>query len=132
MALSLQQGLVVNVPDYESSLAAFADGPLMGPVLLDSLRAVLGFEPAVPRADASKPGERARIVLEGYSGGAIVTGWAVQEMQPYAKELIPYVQGAAFGGVPSDPGGANLYQLDGSSGSGLVIESFASQANARP
>ncbi len=78
--LALQQGLVVVLSDYEGPDAAFTVGELSGQGVNDAIRAVLDFKPAVPDK------KKAQVVLQGYSGGALATGWAVQVQPTYAPE----------------------------------------------
>ena len=96
MNYHLSKGTLVAASDYEGPQAGFLNGPLSAFGNLDALRAVLNFQPIIP----SNVKKQTKIALEGYSGGALATSWAVQYMQHYAPELISQTVGAAFGGLP--------------------------------
>jgi pimeloyl-ACP methyl ester carboxylesterase len=94
MDAALNQGWYVTTPDYEGPNSVFTCGPTSGQGVLDSIRAVL--------ASTSVTGLQptAGVVLWGYSGGALATGWAAELQPTYAPELK--LLGAAMGGTPSD------------------------------
>lgn len=91
MASALDQGWIVNTPDYEGPNASFTAGILSGHATLDSIRAVLdsknitGVEP------------NATVTMWGYSGGSLASGWAAELQPKYAPELK--LAGAALGGL---------------------------------
>ena len=120
--LALLQGITVVLPDYEGPNGAFTVGPIEGNGVLDALRATLSFKPVVP--DRTK----AKVVLKGYSGGSIATGWALQQQPSHAPELLPYIAGASLGGIPRDLK-ATLQFLNGGPFSGLVLSAFAAYDN---
>ncbi|KAF4185822.1 hypothetical protein CNMCM7927_006247 [Aspergillus lentulus] len=68
-------GLVLNIPDYEGWNAAFTVGPQTAYDVLDSIRGAFNFKDKI----GLQPD--ARTVLYGFSGGAYATEWA-SEMQP--------------------------------------------------
>ncbi|KDN48456.1 LIP-domain-containing protein [Tilletiaria anomala UBC 951] len=120
--LLLSQNITVVLPDYEGPRGAFNVGPVEGNGVLDAVRAVLGFSPVVPWR------EEAAVVLDGYSGGAIATGWALQQQSSYAPELIHNIKGATLGGLPSNAT-ADFLKLDGTIASGLVVSGLTAQSN---
>lgn len=90
-AAMLQEGWIVNLPDYEGPKAAFAAGMQTGYATLDSIRAVLqsgNITGLAPNPD---------ITMWGYSGGSIATEFAAELQPTYAPELR--ILGAAIGGV---------------------------------
>jgi hypothetical protein len=88
---ALNEGWVVNVPDYEGPEAAFAVGKQSGQTTLDSIRAVLNL------GDMTGIKEPPTISLWGFSGGTIGTVWAAELQDSYAPELN--IAGAASGGI---------------------------------
>ncbi|MGV9675566.1 lipase family protein [Nocardia sp. NPDC003482] len=89
----LTRGYAVIVPDHQGPRQAYAAGRMGGHAVLDSVRAAVHSGIAALRPDSP-------IVLSGYSGGAIATGWAAQLAPAYAPELT--LTGALLGGVPAD------------------------------
>ncbi|CAO3641911.1 unnamed protein product [Cunninghamella echinulata] len=88
----LFHGWFVNVPDYEGPKSMFSVGKMNGQAILDAIRAVLASSPTTNLFPSAK------VQLWGYSGGAFVTGWAVQLKDTYAPDLN--IVGAAMGGTP--------------------------------
>ena len=88
---ALDQGWIVNSPDYEGPLGAFASGLQAGQAVLDSVRAAL--------ASGSVTGvsSEAAYQMWGYSGGSLATEWAAELQPSYAPELS--FIGAALGGL---------------------------------
>jgi pimeloyl-ACP methyl ester carboxylesterase len=81
--------------------------------VLDSVRGTL----ASPEAEL--PGPSTKVVMMGYSGGAIATGWAAQLHPDYAPDLD--VVGVASGGTPADLEAAAA-SMDGTlDGGGLFV-----------
>ncbi|WP_280271851.1 lipase family protein [Nocardia wallacei] len=93
IGLLLARDYAVVVPDHQGPRQAYAAGRMGGHAVLDALRAVGRLGVAEVRPDSP-------IVMSGYSGGAIATGWAAQLAGTYAPEL-PLV-GSLIGGVPAD------------------------------
>ncbi|MFD6221618.1 lipase family protein [Nocardia asteroides] len=93
IALAVQQGWAVVVPDYQGPDSDLfgADGSAHG--VLDGIRAARAFAPAA--IDPAAP-----IGLWGYSGGAQATAIAAQAQSAYAPELR--LAGVALGGVVAD------------------------------
>lgn len=88
---ALDQGWIVNTPDYEGPQAAFTSGIQAGQAVLDSVRAAL--------ASGSITGvsSEAAYQMWGYSGGSLATEWAAELQPSYAPELS--FIGAALGGL---------------------------------
>lgn len=89
----LDLGYIVTIPDHQGPMNAFAVGPLEARMAMDGARATLNFQ----KLGLSK---KSQIVGHGYSGGAIVMGWASQLQPSYAPELN--MVGWAFGGTPAN------------------------------
>jgi len=87
----LDHGWVLNIPDYEGPVAAFASGIQEGQATLDSIRAAL----ASGRITGISPS--AKYQMWGYSGGSIASEWAAELQPTYAPELN--FTGMAIGGV---------------------------------
>jgi MYXO-CTERM domain-containing protein len=89
---AVQQGYLVEVPDWEGPTSEWIgdDGAARG--VLDAIRAVTQFVPA--SLDPSAP-----VGLVGYSGGALATNWAIQMQSAYAPELK--FAATALGGLPA-------------------------------
>jgi hypothetical protein len=110
---ALNRGLTVVVPDHQGPRHAFAAGPMAAHAVLDSVRGTL----ASPEAEL--PGPSTKVVMMGYSGGAIATGWAAQLHPDYAPDLD--VVGVASGGTPADLEAAAA-SMDGTlDGGGLFV-----------
>lgn len=92
--LALARGYAVLIPDHQGPRMAYAEPELAGRIVLDSLRALTGFD---PDHYGSTP-----FAMTGYSGGAIATNGATKMLDEYAPELRDRFVGAAFGGVPAD------------------------------
>lgn len=88
---ALNQGWVVNVPDYEGQESAFTAGIRSGKTTLDSIRAVLNF------GNLTGIHEPPTIAMWGYSGGTIGTVFAAEIQPSYAPDLT--ISGAAAGGI---------------------------------
>ncbi|WP_245996956.1 lipase family protein [Nocardia pseudobrasiliensis] len=93
MATLLARNYAVVVPDHQGPRQAYAAGRMEGHAVLDTARAVTSIGLGDLRPDSP-------IVLTGYSGGAIATGWAAQLAADYAPELN--LAGALAGGTPAD------------------------------
>ncbi|MGW4479241.1 lipase family protein [Rhodococcus triatomae] len=109
---ALAQGWTVSVPDHQGPNSAYAAGPLGGRLALDGVRAAERFAPL------DLPGDRTRVGLWGYSGGAIATGHAAELQPSYAPELD--VVGVVEGGVPADLS-ALLNNANNAAPAGLVL-----------
>ncbi|GAM85454.1 hypothetical protein ANO11243_034610 [Dothideomycetidae sp. 11243] len=113
----LLQGYVVSSPDYEGPDAAFGPGHLSGMGVLDSMRAVTNFGSTIGFS-TSKPA----IVGQGYSGGALATGWAASLQPTYAPELP--IKGWAHGGTPANLTEVVLY-IDNTVNAGFLVAAVA-------
>jgi hypothetical protein len=109
--LDLAQGWVVVVPDYEGPESQYGAGHMAGHAVLDGVRAALRFTAA-----ELDPGSK--VALEGYSGGALASGWAMELQGSYAPELN--IVGVAEGGIPADIH-AIAKQVDGGPFSGIEL-----------
>ncbi|KAI1982239.1 hypothetical protein LOZ51_001014 [Ophidiomyces ophidiicola] len=91
MVAGLEKGWVVVVPDFEGPKGAFLANVRAGNAVLDGIRAAL--------ASTSTTGidPKARVVMWGYSGGSLASGFAAEMQQAYAPELN--IVGAALGGT---------------------------------
>ncbi|WP_433716469.1 lipase family protein [Nocardia sp. CA-084685] len=86
----LAQGWSIALPDHLGPNFAFGAARLGGQIVLDGVRAVKHLpELAV---------QHSPVVLAGYSGGGMATGWAAAIQRSYAPEL--QLAGAAIGGAP--------------------------------
>jgi len=94
VVLDLLAGWVVVASDYEGPQSQYGAGIMAGQAVLDGIRAAENFGPAGLEGAATKVG------LEGYSGGALATGWAMELQSSYAPELN--IVGVAEGGIPAD------------------------------
>ncbi|OJI98249.1 hypothetical protein ASPVEDRAFT_37689 [Aspergillus versicolor CBS 583.65] len=91
MSAALNKGYVVIVPDHLGPKSAFLANTLTGQAVLDNVRAALAS------TDFTGVSSTATVVLWGYSGGSLASGFAA-ELQPiYAPELK--IAGAALGGT---------------------------------
>lgn len=89
---ALDQGYYVVSSDYEGPIAAFTAGKLAAYSTLNSIRAALSSSNTTgidPDAD---------VVMWGYSGGTIPSGWAAALAPTYAEDLTSNLKGVALGG----------------------------------
>jgi hypothetical protein len=89
---ALNQGYYVVSTDAEGLDSAFLTGLTEARAVLDALRATISFQ--------GLQTSQTTIALQGYSGGAHTTVWAVSQAESHAPELK--IAGAAFGGTPID------------------------------
>ncbi|GGK34938.1 putative lipase [Nocardia camponoti] len=92
--LAALRGYAVLIPDHQGPRMAYAEPYVAGHAVLDSIRAVRGYDPTSFGSS--------RFAMHGYSGGAIATNGAAKLLGSYAPELADVVVGAAYGGVPAD------------------------------
>ena len=90
--MALNEGWWIVVPDYEGKNLAFTAGRKAGKSVLDSIRGTLNS------VDLTGLNADPDIVIWGYSGGSIATGWAASLQPTYAPELGSKLRGAALGG----------------------------------
>jgi hypothetical protein len=88
---ALNEGWIVNTPDWEGPNSTFIEGFQAGQATLDSVRAVLSS------GNITGVEKDAKVNMWGYSGGALASEWAMELQASYAPEL-KFV-GAAIGGV---------------------------------
>lgn len=93
VALALQRGWAVSVPDYEGPRSQFLVAGVQAKGVLDGIRAARRFGPAAVSA-------RAPIGLWGYSGGSLASLTAAQFQPTYAPELR--LTALAVGGLVAD------------------------------
>ncbi|KAK0542971.1 hypothetical protein OC846_006574 [Tilletia horrida] len=121
--LALSRGYVVITPDYEGPKSGFTVGSLAATGVLDGLRAGLQVNSVIPDPD------KAIVALYGYSGGALASGWAVQQAPVYAPELK--ISGAVLGGHIINIKDI-LLNINNSTHSNLVAAGIAGQQNVFP
>jgi hypothetical protein len=88
---ALDQGWIVNTPDYEGPQAAFTSGIQAGQATLDSVRAALAS------GSITSVSSSAAYQMWGYSGGSLASEWAAELQPSYAPELN--FAGVALGGL---------------------------------
>ncbi|CCD52729.1 hypothetical protein ACHAQE_003752 [Botrytis cinerea] len=88
---ALNQGWIVNLPDYEGLESAFTSGIQAGQATLDSVRAALSS------GDLTSISSQAEYQMWGYSGGSLASEWAAELQPSYAPELN--FKGTALGGL---------------------------------
>jgi triacylglycerol lipase len=121
--LYLQQGPVLNIPDYEGSIAAFTVGPQSAYQTLDSIRAALNSEHLTGLSPEAKT------IMFGYSEGGYATEWASEFHHSYSPELE--IVGAAIGGPPTNI--TNTYlSVNGGAASALNAWAMLGVMNAFP
>ncbi|WP_454198290.1 lipase family protein [Nocardia sp. Marseille-Q1738] len=86
----LQQGWSIALPDHLGPQFAFGAARLGGQITLDGIRAAQRL-PALGL-------QHSPVVMTGYSGGGMATGWAAALQASYAPDLR--IAGAAIGGAP--------------------------------
>ncbi|CAD6886537.1 unnamed protein product [Tilletia controversa] len=121
--LALSKGYVLLLPDYEGPKSGFTVGSLSATGVLDGLRAGLQIKSVIPDP------EKAIVALYGYSGGALASGWAVQQAPVYAPELK--IAGAVLGGHIINIKNI-LININNSTHSNLVVSGIAGQRNVFP
>ncbi len=110
VALALQRGWAVSVPDYEGPESQFLVAGVQAKGVLDGIRAARALGPA----DIS---DRARIGLWGYSGGSLASLTAAQLQPSYAPGLD--LDALALGGLVADVR-ATIDAFDGSPFGGAI------------
>ncbi|KAF7869850.1 hypothetical protein EAF04_004634 [Stromatinia cepivora] len=120
---ALDQGWIVNLPDYEGPKAAFTSGVQAGRATLDSVRAALSSE------DLTSISPQAEYQMWGYSGGSLASEWAAELQPSYAPELS--FKGAALGGLVPNVTSV-LLSTNKSFFSGLIPAGIIGLTNAYP
>ncbi|KAJ5973976.1 hypothetical protein N7481_011186 [Penicillium waksmanii] len=118
-------GPILNIPDYEGSNAAFAVGPQSGYQTLDSIKAALSLE----SREYTGIEEEAKVIMVGYSGGALATEWAT-EMKAWYAESLPII-GAVIGGAPTNIT-STYHNVNGETLAGLNVWAMLGIMNAYP
>ena len=119
----LARGWALVVTDHEGPRMAYAAGRLAGHAVLDGVRAARSL-PGAGLGDSP-------VALNGYSGGAIASGWAAQLQPAYAPDLGTALVGVVAGGTPADP--ALLFDsMDSTLGSGLFRAAILGMAREYP
>jgi len=120
---ALDQGWIVNSPDWEGPNSTFIEGFQAGQSTLDSVRAVL------QSGSITGVKSNAKVAMWGYSGGALASEWAMELQAQYAPELS--FVGAAIGGVtPNTP---NVYHsINNGPFAGLAAAGLIGMALAFP
>ncbi|PMD33150.1 secretory lipase-like protein 1 precursor [Hyaloscypha variabilis F] len=120
---ALDQGWIVNLPDYEGLQSAFTSGLQAGQATLDSVRA------AISSGDLTSISSEAEYQMWGYSGGSLASEWAAELQPSYAPELD--FKGVALGGlVPNVT--SILLTINKSLFAGLVPPGILGLGNAYP
>ena len=92
LAPLLDKGYYVVSPDYEGPKLTFTVGKQSGQAVLNSIRASL------KSGKITNIAEDAKVVMWGYSGGSLASGWAAALQPDYAPELSRNLLGVALGG----------------------------------
>ncbi|RAL65681.1 hypothetical protein DID88_005349 [Monilinia fructigena] len=120
---ALNQGWVVNLPDYEGLNGAFTSGIQAGQATLDSVRASLCSECLTGISP------QAEYQMWGYSGGSLASEWAAELQPSYAPELK--FKGNVVGGlIPNVT--AVLYSVNSSPFAGLIPAGIIGLTRAYP
>lgn len=126
-AAMLSQGYYVITTNYETTTnysAAFTAGRLPGQNILNSLRGALSSANITGLNDPE-------IILWGYSGGALASGWTAALVNAYAPELQDLIIGAAVGGLPANIT-ETILAVDGGVFAGLVPNGVLGLVNQYP
>jgi triacylglycerol lipase len=119
----LQEGPILNIPDYEGSNAAFTVGPQTAYQTLDSIRA------ALKSGHITGLSSEAKTIMFGYSGGGLATEWASELHPSYASDLR--IAGAIIGGPP--PNVTKTYlSVNGGTASAINVYAVLGVMNAFP
>lgn len=119
----IDEGYYLNYPDYEGPKSMYTVGVQAGRATLDSLRVVMNS------ANFSGISPKAKIVIHGYSGGSIATGWAAELQNDYARDLN--IVGAAVGGFVAN-GTAVGININGGEFAGFLAASLVGLAEQFP
>lgn len=87
---ALNQGWIVNLPDYEGLQAAFTSGIQAGQATLDSVRAALSS------GNLTGISSEAEYQMWGYSGGSLASEWAAELQPSYAPDRLHYRKIGSF------------------------------------
>lgn len=123
--IALNQGWWIVTPDYEGPKASFTAGRQAGKAVLDSVRAAL----ASTNTTGLDPD--CEVVLWGYSGGSLATGWASALQPVYAPELKPRLLGATLGGFVTNIT-ETILAVDNTLYAGLIANGINGLSNEYP
>jgi hypothetical protein len=123
IAAALNQGWIVNSPDWEGPKSTFIAGKQAGYATLDSIRAALSS------GKTTSVSSDAKVQMWGYSGGALASEWAAELQTRYAPE-IPFV-GMAVGGLTPNVSNV-LTTISGGLFAGIAAAGFIGLGNAYP
>ncbi|WP_183095237.1 lipase family protein [Nocardioides stalactiti] len=121
MAMALNRGWAVVVPDYQGPDSQFLGGYGEARGVLDSLTAVRDFAPAGVQDSP--------IGMTGYSGGAVATTWAAQYQRALAPGLP--IRAVSLGGVVADYR-STIKQFDLLGLDGIVMMGVATVSRSYP
>lgn len=123
IAAALNQGWIVNTPDWEGPKSTFVAGLQAGYATLDGVRAALSS------GSLTSVSSDAKVQMWGYSGGALASEWAAELQANYAPE-IPFV-GMAIGGIT--PNVENVFNtINKGLFAGIAAAGFLGLGNAYP
>lgn len=123
IAAALNQGWIVNSPDWEGPKSTFVAGFQAGYATLDSIRAALASE------SITGVSPQAKVQMWGYSGGALASEWASELQVKYYPEA-PII-GMAIGGVT--PNVTNVFnRINKGPFAGIAAAGFLGLGNAYP
>ena len=125
LAPLLDQGYYVVSPDYEGPKLTFTVGKQSGQAVLNSIRA------ALKSGKITNLAEDAKVVMWGYSGGSLASGWAAALQPNYAPELGGNLLGAALGGFVTNIT-ATAEATDGTVFAGIMANALGGVANEYP
>jgi hypothetical protein len=123
IAAALNQGWIVNSPDWEGPKSTFITGKQAGYATLDGIRAALAS------GETTSVSSDAKVQMWGYSGGALASEFASELQSGYAPE-IPFV-GMAIGGVTPNVSNV-LTTISGGLFAGIAAAGFIGLGNAYP
>ncbi|CCG25012.1 hypothetical protein CORT_0G03360 [Candida orthopsilosis Co 90-125] len=122
MGTLLDQGYYVVTPDYEGPKSTFTVGLQSGKATLNSIRAALSS------GNLTGIDSDAEVMMWGYSGGTIASGWAAAIQSEYAPELSDNLIGAALGGFVTNIT-ATAEATDGGLFAGLIANALGGLGN---
>ncbi|MCP8718812.1 MAG: lipase family protein [Asgard group archaeon] len=122
ISVLIDQGYYVVVPDYEGPKLTFTVGRQSGQATLNSIRA------ALKSGNLTSIDENAKVVMWGYSGGSLASGWAAALQPKYAPELNNNLIGVALGGFVTNIT-ATAEATDGTVFAGIVANALGGISN---
>ncbi|KAK2739143.1 hypothetical protein FQN55_009548 [Onygenales sp. PD_40] len=120
---ALEKGWVVTAPDHEGPTAAYLANLRAGYHTLDGIRGTLAS------GDITGVSSDATVVMWGYSGGSLASGFAAELQPSYAPELA--IAGAALGGTVPNIKTA-LAAINEGDTAGLIPAGFLGLAHEYP